>query len=87
MPEQKLLNEFYDLNQKVLTKKGELVAKIIPLVQEFTRETGLLVRSIEPDYVDVSAIVLEGHLREFITSSAKVYTDVDVRGISGRIVG
>ena len=85
MPEQKLLNEFYDLNHKVLAKKEELEAKILPLVQEFTQETGLLVRSIEPGYVETTC--MEDQLRQYVVGSARVHTDVDIRGISGRIIG
>ena len=79
----KLIEDFADLNQKVTAKKQELAAKILPLVQEFTKETGLLVRSIEPDYVDVTA--MEDRLRQFMVSDAKVHTDVAVRGIGNRI--
>ncbi len=81
----KLIDEFADLDQKVLLKKEELAAKILPLIQEFVQETGLLVRSIEPDYIDVTT--MEGRLRDFLVDSAKIYTDVDVRGIGNRKVG
>jgi hypothetical protein len=57
----------------------------MPLIQEFTRETGLLVRFIEPGYVDVTA--MDDHVREFMVSSAQMHTDVDLKGISNRVIG
>jgi len=84
MPEQKLVEKLATLDQMILLKKTELAAKIVPLVHEFTQETGLLVRSIEPGYVEITC--MEDQLKQYVIGSAKVYTDVDVRGISGRII-
>jgi hypothetical protein len=85
MSEPKLINQFAVLDQEALIKKIKLADKILPLIQEFTRETGLLVRSIEPGYTEVTA--MGNDLREFLIISIKVYTDVDVRGLSNRKVG
>lgn len=84
MPDQKLINDLHDLSNRIETKKQELAAKITPLVQEFLNDTGLLVRSIEPHYVEVTS--MEDPLRQFAATSADVYVDVDIRGISNRRV-
>jgi len=85
MPTQELLQKIADLDQEIESKKAELALKIIPLVQEFTRDTGLLVRSIEPAYIDITT--MDDPLRQFVASSATVHTDLTIRGISSRKMG
>lgn len=85
MPKPRLINEAMSLDAAIQARKDELAARIMPLVQEFTRETGLLVRSVEPGYDEITS--MEDAIRGFIIISATVHTDVDVRGISNRKVG
>lgn len=83
MLEQRLIDQALVLEGMIRAKKEELTSRIIPLIQEFTRQTGLLVRSIEPGYVEVTT--MEDRLRQFIISSAQIHVDVDLRGMSNRI--
>ncbi len=82
----KLIEQANVLDNAIQDEKAKLLAKILPLVEEFTRNTGLLVRSIEPSYIEITN--MENPLRDFIPDgTGQIHTDVEVRGISNRRLG